>query len=138
MAPHLFADNIINDKAIKVFNRGELYRDFTYIEDIISGIFKIFTYSTVNNKLDSSNIFNIGCNEPVNLLHFIKLFEFFLGKNAVKEFLPMQDGDVYKTYADISKIQEFVDYSPSFSIEEGVELFINWYINYYKVENINH
>ncbi|MHA8095452.1 NAD-dependent epimerase/dehydratase family protein [Aquirufa lenticrescens] len=137
MAPHLFADNIINDKPIKVFNRGELYRDFTFIDDIIAGIFKVFNYYSANNKQDSCNIFNIGCNEPVNLLHFIKLFEFFIGKNAVKEFLPMQDGDVYKTYADISKIQEFVNYSPSVSIDEGVQLFINWYINYYKVENIN-
>jgi UDP-glucuronate 4-epimerase len=130
MAMFLFTDAIINNRPIKVFNNGELYRDFTYIDDIVNGVL-----ATIN-KASTSNyaIYNIGNSKPVKLLDFINAIEDNLGITAIKEMLPMQAGDVEKTWADVSKFSEIYRYNPKVLIEEGVSNFIDWFKNYYKLK----
>jgi UDP-glucuronate 4-epimerase len=127
MAMFLFTDAIINNKPIKVFNNGELYRDFTYINDIIDGI--LATIIKPSNKENS--IYNIGNSKPVKLLDFVKAIENYLGIKAIKEMLPMQPGDVEKTWADVSDLKNEYGYIPKNSLEEGVSKFIDWYKKYY-------
>jgi UDP-glucuronate 4-epimerase len=143
MAPILFANKIVRGEAIDVFNYGQHRRDFTYIDDIIAGII----HSLDNPAQPNSNwtgehpdpasssapyrIYNIGSNNPVELLHFIELMERGLGKTAVKNLLPMQPGDVPDTYANVESLTSAVGYKPQTSIEEGVARFIEWYRTYY-------
>jgi len=124
MAPFLFAKAIFCGEPIKVFNNGNLSRDFTYIDDIVEGIVKI-----VNNNPEQpeNRIYNIGCSHPVNLMEFIETLEKAIGKPAKKVFLPMQPGDVYQTYADTSKLERDFGYKPTTSILEGIRKFIQWY-----------
>ena len=124
MAPYLFAKAIFCGEPIKVFNNGNLSRDFTYIDDIVEGIVKI-----VNNNPEQpeNRIYNIGCSHPVNLMEFIETLEKAIGKPAKKVFLPMQPGDVYQTYADTSKLERDFGYKPTTSISEGIRKFIQWY-----------
>ena len=129
MAMFKFTDAILNNKPIKVFNNGELYRDFTYIEDIVDGF--ILTISEHTNHQMPYKIYNIGNNEPVKLLDFIKEIEKCSGKEAEKEFLPMQPGDVEKTWADITELKEDFGYNPKTKIPEGIKRFVNWYKDYY-------
>lgn len=136
MAPVLFAKAITNNQPIKVFNYGNLSRDFTYIDDIILGVDKVLklpvpTPSLTNPSSPPYRIFNIGNNSPVKLLYFIELIEKALGKEAIKELLPMQQGDVYETYADITALKEFSGYEPVTTIESGVAQFVKWYKEYY-------
>lgn len=133
MAPMLFADAICSNKAIKVFNYGDLERDFTYIDDIVTGVVNIITKSNVNStRLDKYKIYNIGNNRPVKLLDFISTMENALGMSAIKEFLPMQAGDVYSTFADIDPLQKDFEYSPSTNIDVGINKFAKWFLEYYK------
>lgn len=127
MAMFLFTDAIINDRPIKVFNNGDQERDFTYIDDIVAGVVKI-----VDEK-DSQgySLYNIGNSEPVNLLKFIEEIEKKLGKSAQKEMLPMQPGDVERTWADVESLKRNFDYKPNTEISYGVEQFVKWYKNYY-------
>lgn len=127
MAMFLFTEAILNNKSIKVFNNGELYRDFTYIDDIINGV-----VATIEIPLkDNYGIYNIGNSKPVKLLDFITAIENNLGIKAIKEMLPMQPGDVERTWADITDLKIDYSYIPKISIEEGVTKFIDWYKKYY-------
>ena len=132
MAMFLFTDAIINNKPIKVFNEGLLSRDFTFIDDIISGV--LATIAVKSKSESSCEIFNIGNGNPVKLVDFIEAIEMQLNKTAQKELLPMQQGDVYKTWANVEKLNAHYNYRPNTSIDKGVKSFINWYKKYYKVE----
>lgn len=149
MAPMLFADAILNDRAIKVFNHGNMSRDFTYIDDIVDGIIKVIDnpakpLSTINHQPSTNlppqlstapyRIYNIGNNAPVQLLDFIKTLEKSLGKEAKKNFMEMQDGDVVSTYADVSGLMNDFGYKPETSLDVGVEKFVKWYKSFYKSE----
>ena len=110
-----------------MFNNGDQERDFTYIDDIVAGVVKI-----VDEK-DSQgySLYNIGNSEPINLLKFIEEIEKKLGKSAQKEMLPMQPGDVERTWADVESLKRNFDYKPNTEISYGVEQFVKWYKNYY-------
>ena len=127
MAMFLFTDAIINDKPIKVFNNGDQERDFTYIDDIVAGVMKIV--DAKNSK--GYSLYNIGNSEPVNLLAFIEEIEQKLGKSAQKEMLPMQPGDVVKTWADVESLKKYFEYKPNTNISHGVAQFVSWYKSYY-------
>ena len=129
MAPFLFTEAIINNKTINVFGNGELYRDFTYIDDIVNGIVKV-VYSDFEGK---NELLNIGHGSPVKLLDFIDIIETELGKKADKKFCGMQKGDVYTTYADTEKLEAFVGYKPKIDLKEGIHNFIDWYKKYYNI-----
>ncbi|MCT4542403.1 MAG: NAD-dependent epimerase [Vallitalea sp.] len=143
MALFLFTDNIIKDKPIKVFNYGNMLRDFTYIDDIIEGIVRLITTIPKAVKQDEDKeygdsltpykIYNIGNNNPVNLEDFISILENKLNKKAIKEYLPMQPGDVSKTYADVSELENDINYKPCTNVEEGIERFVAWYKEYYHI-----
>ena len=128
MAMFLFTDAIVNNKPIKVFNNGNLSRDFTYIEDIVKGV----TSTLLNDSIDKSlyKLYNIGNSSPVKLMDFINLIEMNLGVKAKKQMLPMQDGDVIQTWADISEFKSNYKYDPTTSTKDGVKAFINWYKSY--------
>ena len=131
MAYMLFADAITKGKTIKIFNHGRMKRDFTYIDDIIEGMISLLKgFSFVENNVPYK-IYNIGNNTPVALLEFVEILEELLGKIAVKEFLPIQPGDVEVTYADISDLYQDFGFKPSTSIKEGLIQFVDWYKNYY-------
>ena len=124
MAPMLFADAITKGTPLKVFNSGNLSRDFTYIDDIVEGVVKVTEGEDYDPKRD---IYNIGHGSPVNLMDFIALMEKALGKKASKEYLPMQKGDVFITYADTTRLKDDYNYSPRTELEEGVKRFAEWY-----------
>ena len=127
MAPFLFAKAISCEEPIKVFNNGNLSRDFTYIDDIVEGLTKVID----NHPEDAENrIYNIGCSHPVTLMEFIETLEKVIGKKAKKVFLPMQPGDVYQTYADTLKLERDFGYKPSTSLEKGISEFIQWYLSH--------
>ncbi|HCE58052.1 MAG TPA: NAD-dependent epimerase [Prolixibacteraceae bacterium] len=136
MAPVLFADAISNGTPIKVFNHGNLERDFTYIDDIIEGIIRVIEHSGVKKSSDEDEdrgafLYNIGNGSPVKLMDFISTMEKALGKTALKEFLPMQPGDVLKTFADISGLKNDFGYAPNTALEQGIREFVSWYQSYY-------
>lgn len=141
MAPFLFTKAILASEPIKVFNHGNMMRDFTYIDDIVEGIVRIQDKPPVpQQNWDSNNasesfapykIFNIGNNQPVKLMTFIEAIEKATGKAAVKEYYPMQDGDVPATYADIDDLQNAVGFKPATPIEQGMQKFVDWYRVYY-------
>ena len=143
MAPMLFSDAISNNRAIKVFNHGNMSRDFTYIDDIVEGIIKVINnpakpdknWNANEPKANSSSapyrIYNIGNNAPVNLMEFITELEVALGKIAQKKFMEMQPGDVESTYADTSGLMKDFNYKPSTSLNKGVGKFVAWYKNFY-------
>lgn len=126
MAPMLFADAITAGRPIKVFNEGHMERDFTYVGDIVQGVLK---------SLDTPSgyrLFNLGNNKPVALEHFITCLENELGIKAEREYLPMQPGDVPRTYADITETTDVLNWQPTTSIEESIRLFVAWYKEYYQ------
>jgi len=130
MAPFLFTKAILNNNPINVFNNGDLMRDFTFIDDVVGGI------EAVIHKMDAFEkyeIFNIGNNKPVALKDFIDAVETSCGKEAIKVMFPMQEGDVYKTYASIDKLNQLTGYSPETNIREGIHKFVSWYKEYYKI-----
>jgi UDP-glucuronate 4-epimerase len=130
MAPFLFTKAILNNNPINVFNNGDLMRDFTFIDDVVGGI------EAVIHKMDAFEkyeIFNIGNNKPVALKDFIDAVETSCGKEAIKVMFPMQEGDVYKTYASIDKLNQLTGYSPETNIREGINKFVSWYKEYYKI-----
>ncbi len=129
MAPMLFTDAILNDKAIKVFNHGDMSRDFTYIDDIVDGVVKVIDNPPVPSA--KHKIYNIGNNAPVQLLDFIKTLEHALGKEAKKNFMEMQDGDVKATYADVTDLMNDFGYKPDTPLEDGIERFVKWYRGFY-------
>jgi UDP-glucuronate 4-epimerase len=129
MAYYLFTEAISNDQPIKVFNNGEMERDFTYIDDIVNGVTKI-----IEKNIDSREhykIYNIGNNKTESLQDFIKTIEQALGKEAIKEMYPMQQGDVPRTFADIGELVNIYNFKPNTSIKDGLKRFVNWYKTYH-------
>lgn len=146
MALFIFTKKILNGEPIQVFNYGKMKRDFTYIDDIVEGVVRLID-KVPNGNPDWSGdkpdpgtsyapfkIYNIGNNQSVELMHFINVLEKALGKEAKKEFLPMQAGDVPETYADIDDLMKDVGFKPKTSIEEGIAKFVEWYKEYYGVK----
>ena len=140
MAYWLFTKAILAGKEIKVFNNGDMRRDFTYVDDIVGGIIGCLYKAPIDDGryyIDNSNaphrVFNIGNNKSENLLEMIELLEGAIGKKAVKVFLPMQPGDVKETYADISAIEKDIGYFPSTSIQVGLPSFVSWYRQFYEI-----
>jgi len=146
MAYFSFTQDILAGRPIKVFNHGKMERDFTYIDDIVEGIVKLIHKVPVANKewdeskddLSTSfapyKIYNIGNNNPVPLMQFINALESALGKEAEKIYMDMQPGDVQRTYADVLDLERDINFKPSTSIEEGLQKFVDWYVEYYKVK----
>lgn len=131
MAPWLFTKAILENKIIKVFNYGKMRRDFTYIDDIVSGVIGVIESKKLGTDL--FNIYNIGNNEPEELGYFIEIIEKECGRSANKEFLPMQMGDVPVTYADISKLSAVTGFKPKVSLEEGLQKFVSWFKKYHNI-----
>lgn len=135
MAYYSFTKAIMENRPIRVFNNGDMYRDFTYIDDIISGILPLMENSPVlTMKNLPYKIYNIGNNRPEKLMEFIKAIENAVGKKAIKEFYPMQPGDVYQTYADVTDLVRDVGFKPNTPIGEGIRRFVEWYKTYFEVE----
>lgn len=145
MALFLFTKAILENKPIDVYNYGNMKRDFTYIDDIVEAMVKLIAkIPTANPKWDAGNpdpatsfapyrIYNIGNNRPVELLRFVEVLEEKLGKKAIRNMLPLQDGDVKETYADIGDLEKEIGFRPNTPIEEGLGKFVNWYKEYYHV-----
>ncbi|MDA8226630.1 MAG: NAD-dependent epimerase/dehydratase family protein, partial [Desulfitobacterium hafniense] len=142
----LFTKAILSGNPIKVFNYGKMKRDFTYIDDIVEGIVRLIDKKPEPNTGWSGHqpdpgtsyapyrIYNIGNNRPVELLSFISILEENLGRAAIKEFLPIQAGDVPSTYADVDDLMRDVGFKPETTIEEGIRKFVVWYKDFYEVE----
>ena len=147
MALFLFTKAILEGKPIDVFNYGKMQRDFTYIDDIVEGVLRVIDRIPGPNpewsggRPDPSTsyapykLYNIGNNNPVELMHFIEVIEDCLGKKAEKNLLPIQAGDVPATYADVDDLIKDVGFKPSTSIEEGIKKFVKWYREYYKISS---
>lgn len=145
MSPFLFMDAILHDRPIKVFNRGDMLRDFTYIDDIVEGVLRVIDHPAEANpgwdalSADPATssapyrIYNIGNSQPVKLMDFIRALETACGKEAEKIYLPMQPGDVYQTNADTSALQLNMGYKPSKDINEGIRATVEWFRGYYKL-----
>lgn len=141
MAPFLFTKAILNGDPIKVFNHGKMLRDFTFVDDIVEGVIRIQdVVPTRDASREMTNpssskapyrVFNIGNNEPIELMTFIQAIENAAGKEAIKEYLPMQPGDVPATYADVADLEKSVGFKPSTSIQDGMNKFVAWYKNFY-------
>ena len=137
MAYFKFTESILQNKTINVFNYGNLFRDFTYIDDIVDGINKIHgVFPNIVGKNGNqylTEIYNIGNGNPIKLLDFIKELELNLEKSSKKNMVEMQPGDVFKTCADIKKLNNLVGYEPKVDFKEGIKLFIDWYKSYYAI-----
>nr|WP_303776155.1 NAD-dependent epimerase [Bacteroides intestinalis] len=145
MSPFLFADAILNNRPIKVFNNGNMLRDFTYIDDIVEGVLRVIDHIPVPNldwyaetpdpstSVAPYKIYNIGNSHPVKLMDFIDAMEEAIGRSSEKIFLPMQPGDVYQTYADTTSLQDELDFKPDKPIKEGVKETIEWYRSFYQL-----
>ncbi len=145
MALFLFTKAILEGQPIDVFNYGKMKRDFTYIDDIVEGVVRVLDKIPEPNPLWSGNtpdpstskapykIYNIGNNQPVELMHFIEVLENYLGTKAEKNMLPLQPGDVPITYADVDDLARDVGFRPNTPIEVGIKEFVTWYRSYYKI-----
>ncbi|RTE53795.1 NAD-dependent epimerase [Arenibacter aquaticus] len=135
MAMFLFTDAMVQGRPIKVFNQGQMERDFTYIDDITEGVVRILEKDIKPRitKGEKYKVYNIGNNNSVKLLHFIEAIEEKLGIKAQKELLPMQPGDVEKTWANVDELIKDYDYRPNTSIKKGVGNFVSWYKEYYNI-----
>lgn len=146
MALYLFTDAIVRGEPIEIFNNGEMSRDFTYVDDIVEGILRISEQvAEPDPDWDASapdpstsnapyRIYNIGNDHPVSLLDYVDALEGALGRKAIRNLIPMQQGDVKNTHADITKITESVGYQPSTSVKDGVEKFVLWYKEYHEIK----
>ena len=146
MALFLFTNKILLEEPIEVFNNGNHTRDFTYVDDIVEGVIRVLdkpaiadiNFDSSNPKPNTSNspyrIFNIGSNNPQELMRYIETLESKLGKKAKKTYLPLQRGDVPDTEADVDDLEELFGYKPSTTIEEGIGGFVDWYLDYYKIK----
>jgi len=145
MALFKFTKGILAGEAIPVFNRGEMTRDFTYVDDVVAGVLRVIDSPaapdpafnplapTPSTSKAPYRVFNIGNNNPVNLMRYIEVLEKCLGKKAKLDLLPMQPGDVPATVADVSRLERAVGYRPRTTVDEGVPRFVEWYRSYYKV-----
>lgn len=133
MAYFKFAKKIMAGEPIQVYNNGDMMRDFTYVDDIVTGVCNLLCNPPKEDAKGAFyKIYNIGNNQPVKLMDFITTLEKCLGKEAVKEYYPMQPGDVYQTYADVSELERDFGFKPSTTIEEGLSKFVEWFREYYK------
>jgi len=144
MALFLFTRAMLEDKPIDVFNHGRMQRDFTYIDDIVEGVVRVLDHPPAGNPdwdpkdpdpASSSapyRLYNIGNNNPVQLMDFIQALENALGKKARKNLLPLQPGDVPSTYADVDDLVRDLDYKPETSVKEGIERFVKWYREFFR------
>jgi UDP-glucuronate 4-epimerase len=142
----LFTKAILEGKPIDVYNNGQMKRDFTFVEDIVEAIVRLIpkvptpdaSWNGLRPDPASSfapyRVYNIGNNKPVELLRFIEVIEQKLGKKAIKNFMPIQEGDVPETFADVEDLMREVDFKPATSIETGIEKFIEWYLGYYNIK----
>lgn len=126
MALYSFTEAILQEKPIDIYNYGKMSRDFTYIDDIVSGILSAVDYEGKNE------LFNLGNHQPVELLRFVEILEKAIGKKAIKNLKPLQPGEILSTFADIQESREKLHFSPKISIEEGIVNFVNWYKEYAK------
>ncbi len=126
MAPYIFVKNILEGNQITVFNKGNLERDFTYVLDIVDGIYRVINGNGNNNIYE---VYNIGNSNPVNLNDFIQTIEEAVGKKAIIKYLPLREGDVKRTYSDVTKLHNDFGYEPKVNIKEGIEKFVQWYLN---------
>lgn len=145
MALFKFTEAIINNKAIDVYNNGEMLRDFTYVSDIVENIYRLLAHPPVSNPDWDSytanpatssapyRILNIGNSSPLKLTSYIEAIEKALNKKAVKNLMPLQPGDVLATHANIDALEQITQFSPKTSVIEGVKNFVDWYVDYYKV-----
>lgn len=145
MSPFLFMDAIMHHRPIKVFNNGDMLRDFTYIDDIVEGIIRIKDVIPEGNETwDEMNpdpatspapyrIYNVGNQQPTRLLDYIECIERAIGRKAKKEFLPMQPGDVYQTYADSSALAAATGFTPNTPLQEGIDRTVAWFRSFYKL-----
>lgn len=133
MAYYKFANQIIKGEKIEVYNHGDMSRDFTYIDDIIDGISALIHFPPDASSGVQHRILNIGRNSPVNLLTFIELLEKYLGRKAVRTFLPLQQGDIASTWADTHALQQLTGYTPSTNLDEGIRKFVTWYKSYHDI-----
>ena len=143
MAPWLFTEAIPR-KPIRLFNRGKMRRDFTYVDDIVEAVVRLIERPPAGNPAWSGQapdpasssapwrLYNIGNNRPVELEAFVRALEAAIGKSAIRELAPMQPGDVVETYADVADLREAVDFKPDTPIEEGLRRFVAWYLAYKK------
>lgn len=133
MAYFKFAKKIMADEPIQIYNHGDMRRDFTYIDDIVKGVENILCNPPQKDENGAAyKIYNIGNNKPEKLMDYIAVLEKSLGKEAKKEYLPMQPGDVYETYADVKDLMDDYGFKPSTTIEEGLEKFAEWFLRYYQ------
>jgi UDP-glucuronate 4-epimerase len=135
MALFKFTEAILKGQPIDIYNHGQMSRDFTYIDDIVESIARLRTKPPVPNEPDAgvNRIFNIGRGQPVALLEFVDCLESALGIKAQRNFMPLQAGDVVKTWADISALAEWVDFRPQVTVETGVAEFVKWYRHFYQI-----
>lgn len=138
MAYFSFTKAILNGDNINIYNNGELYRDFTYVDDIVESVSRIsFIYKdeAIQNEGSSPfyKLYNIGNSSPVKLLDFIEILENNLNSKAKRTYLPMQLGDVHTTYADVAALEEKIDFRPNTSLDSGIKEFVDWYTNYYNI-----
>lgn len=145
MSPFLFTDAILNNRPIKIFNNGNMLRDFTYIDDIVDGVIRVINHApTSSDQWDNINsdpasssapyrIYNIGNSKPIQLMDFITAIENTIGVESKKEFLPMQQGDVYQTYADTTALQNDLGFMPKTELNEGVKKTVEWYRSFYNL-----
>lgn len=146
MAIYLFTRAVFEGKTLRVFNHGNMVRDFTYVDDIVEGVVRVLDHPPKGNphwdarQPDSSSspapyrLYNIGNSEPVKLMDFIEAIEAAAGRKAPKEFLPMQPGDVMRTYADVRDLERDFGYKPTTDVRTGVQHFVDWYRSYYKID----
>lgn len=145
MALFLFTKAILEGRKIDVYNHGKMKRDFTYINDIVEGIVRLIDHIPMKNEVwdpyhpDPSysiapyKLYNIGNNNPVELSKFIEAIEKSIGKKAIKNLLPLQPGDVVETFANVTHLEEEVGFKPATKIEDGIQSFVDWYKDYYKI-----
>ena len=144
MAPFLFIKSIIENNPINIFNEGNMSRDFTFIDDITKSILKVLEKIPTSKSYSASEInfsnlsnapyriFNIGNSKPVFLMDFIKTIENATGQKAIKNFMPMQKGDVKSTFADTKLLEDWINFKPNTSIQEGINKTVDWYLDFYK------
>ena len=132
MSPYIFTNCILNEKPIKVFNKGEMMRDFTFIDDIVSGILGALDTPPISlNASPPHKIYNLGNNKPVSLMNYINVIERACNKKAIIDLQPMQAGDVVQTYANIEESERDLGYAPTTSIDIGIPRFVDWFISYH-------
>jgi UDP-glucuronate 4-epimerase len=133
MEPFKFTKKIIEADVIDIYNNGDLSRDFTYIDDIVEGVVRVSVKPPEKSGEQAPcRVLNIGNGSPVNLLEFVETIEDKIGIKAIKNMMPMQDGDVYQTWAETSELEALIDFKPQTSLNDGIEKFVTWYKSFYK------